>query len=179
MATTTKKDSAVKTAQETLEAVAEQNKKTLEDAVQAGTEAFTKGYEQFYNTAREQMDKAQKSAFENFDQISDFNRESVEALIVSGNVVVKGVEVVGKAVAAFAQDAAEANMAAVKQFSTATNPQEFMDMQTAWAKSAFEGFMAETSKLQDISVRVSNQAVQPINERINKAVEVFAKPIAA
>jgi len=100
-------------------------------------------------------------------------------MIVSGNVVAKGVEVVGKEVAAYAQDAAEANMAAVKQFSTATNPQEFMDMQTAWAKSAFEGFMAETSKLQDISVRVSNQAVQPINERINKAVEVFAKPIAA
>ncbi|MEK9708384.1 MAG: hypothetical protein VW618_11275 [Alphaproteobacteria bacterium] len=52
MATTNKKDSAVKTAQETLEAVAEQNKKTLEGAVQAGTEAFTKGYEQFYNTSR-------------------------------------------------------------------------------------------------------------------------------
>ncbi|MBO6783073.1 MAG: TIGR01841 family phasin [Alphaproteobacteria bacterium] len=176
---TTKKNGAAKTAQETLEAVAEQQKKTLENAVQAGTEAFTTGYEQFYNTAREQMDKAQKSVFENFDQLADFNRENVEAMIVSGNVVAKGVEVVGKEVAAYAQDTAEANMATAKKLSAAKNPQELMDLQTEWAKTAFDGFMAETAKLQDISVKVSNQAVAPLNERINKAVETFSKSIAA
>ncbi len=176
---TTKKNGAAKTAQETLEAVAEQQKKTLEDAVQAGTEAFTSGYEQFYNTTREQMDKAQKSVFSNFDQFADFNRENVEALIVSGNVVAKGVEVVGKEVAAYAQDAAEANMAAAKKIGSAKNPQDLMDLQAEWAKSAFDGFVAETTKLQDISVKVSNQAAQPLNDRINKAVETFTKSIAA
>ncbi len=54
-----------------------------------------------------------------------------------------------------------------------------MDLQSEWAKSAFDGFVAESSKLQDISVKVSNQASQPINERINKAVETFTKTIAA
>ena len=75
--------------------------------------------------------------------------------------------------------AAEANMAAAKKFSSAKNPQEMMDLQTEWAKTAFDGFVAEATKLQDISVKVSNQASQPINDRINKAVETFAKPIAA
>lgn len=177
--TTAKKTGAAKTAQETLEAVAEAQKKTIDDAIQAGTDAFAKGYEEFYNTTREKMDEAQKSAFENFDQISDFNRENVEAMIVSSNIVAKGFEVIGKEIAAFAQQAAEANMAAAKKLSSAKNPQEMMDLQTEWAKTAFDGFVAESTKLQDISVKVSNQAVQPINDRINKAVETFAKPIAA
>ena len=176
---TTKKTSAAKSAQDTLEAVAEAQKKTFDDAVQAGTDAFAKGYEEFYNTARDKMDEAQKSAFENFDQVSDFNRENVEAVIVSSNIVAKGFEVVGKEVAAYAQKAAEANMAAAKKLSSAKNPQDLMDMQAEWAKTAFDGFVAESTKLQDLSVKVSNQASQPISERINKAVETFSKPIAA
>lgn len=177
--TTAKKTGAAKSAQETLEAVAEAQKKTMDDSIQAGTDAFAKGYEEFYNTSREKMDEAQKSVFENFDQVSDFNRENVEAMIVSSNIVAKGFEVIGKEFAAFAQQAAEANMAAAKKFSSAKNPQEMMDLQTEWAKTAFDGFVAEATKLQDISVKVSNQASQPINDRINKAVETFAKPIAA
>jgi len=176
---TTKKNSAATTAQETLEAVAEAQKKTFDEALKAGADAFAKSYEEVYNQAREQMDKAQKSAFENFDQVSDFNRENVEAMIVSSNIVAKGFEVVGKEFAAYAQKAAEANMAAAKNLGSAKNPQDLMDMQADWAKNAFDGFLAETAKLQDISTKVSNQAAQPINERINKAVATFSNTIAA
>jgi len=176
---TTKKNSAATTAQETLEAVAEAQKKTFDEALKAGSVSFAKSYEEVYNQAREQMDKAQKSAFENFDQVSDFNRENVEAMIVSSNIVAKGFEVVGKEFAAYAQKAAEANMAAAKNLGSAKNPQDLMDMQADWAKNAFDGFLAETAKLQDISTKVSNQAAQPINERINKAVATFSNTIAA
>ena len=176
---TTKKNGAANAAQETLEAVAAAQQKTIEDAVQAGTDAFAKGYEQFYNQAREQLDKAQKSAFENIDQMTDFSRENAEALIVSGNIVAKGAEVVGKELAAYAQKAAEANIAAAQKLSAVKNPQEFLDLQAELAKAVFDDFIAESSKLQDMSAKVSNEAAQPLNERINKAVETFAKPIAA
>lgn len=176
---TTKKTASAKSVQETFETVAEAQKKSFDDALQAGTDTFAKGYEEFYNSAREQLAKAQQSIFGNFDEVSDFNRENVEAAIVSSNIVAKGFEVVGKEFAAYAQQAIEANMAAAKNLSTAKDPQELMDLQSEWAKSAFDGFVAESSKLQDISVKVSNQASQPINERINKAVETFTKTIAA
>lgn len=175
--TTAKKNGTA--AQETLEAVAEAQKKTIEEAVQAGTDAFAKGYEQFYNQAREQLDKAQKSAFENMDQITDFSRENAEALIVSGNIVAKGAEVVGKEFAAYAQKAAEANIEAAQKLSAVKNPQEFLDLQAELAKAVFDDFIAESSKLQDMSTKVSNEAAQPLNERLNKAVETFSKSIAA
>ena len=59
------------------------------------------------------------------------------------------------------------------------NPQEYLDLQTKLAKAAYDDFVAESVKLQDLSVKVSNEAAQPLNERLNKAVETFAKPIAA
>ena len=175
----TKKTAGTKTAQETLENLAEAQKKSFDDALQAGTEAFAKAYEEFYNSARDQMTKAQQSIFGNLDEVSDFNRDNVEAAIVSSNIVAKGFEVVGKEFAAYAEQASEANMAAAKNLSTAKDPQELIVLQSEWAKSAFDGFVSESSKFQDISVKVSNQASQPINERINKAVETFTKTIAA
>lgn len=176
---TAKKTSTANKAQETLETVAEAQKKTIEDAVQAGTDAFAKSYEQFYATAREQMDKAQKSALENIDQMTDFSRENAEALLLSGNIFAKGFEIVGKEFAAYAEKSIESNMAAAQKLGTVKNPQEFMDLQAKFAKAAFDDFVAESAKLQDLSVKVSSEAAAPLNERLNKAVETFAKPIAA
>jgi phasin family protein len=176
---TTKKTASFKTVEDTFETVVEAQKKTFDDAVQAGTDAFAKGYEDFYNSARQQVNKAQQSVFGNMDQASDFNRENVEAVIVSSNIVAKGFEVFGKEIAAYAQQVVEANMVAAKKLSNAKDPQELMDIQSECAKTAFDDFVSESTKLQDISTKVSNQASLPISERINKAVDTFAKSVAA
>jgi phasin family protein len=176
---TAKKTASPKTVEDTFETVVEGQKKTFDDAVQAGNDAFAKGYEDFYNSAREQMNKAQQSVFGNLDQASDFNRENVEAVIVSSNIVAKGFEVFGKEIAAYAQQTVEENMVTAKKLSAAKGPQELMDIQSECAKTAFDGFVAESTKLQDISTKVSSQASLPINERINQAVNTFAKSVAA
>lgn len=175
---TTKKETTGK-AQENLEAVAEAQKKSIEAAVKNGTEAFTKGYEKIYSASREQFDKANQSAFKNYDQFAEFNRETFDAMVVSGNVVAKGFEIVSKEVAAYAQKSAEANIAAAKRLSSVKNVQEAIDLQTSWAKESFDSFMAESAKLQDLSMKVANEAGAPINERINAAVEKLTKSVAA
>lgn len=175
---TTKKTDTAK-AQENLEAVAEAQKKTIEAAVKNGTEAFTKGYEKFYSASREQFDKANQAAFKGYDQFADFNRENFEAVVVSGNVMAKGIEVMSKELSSYAQQAAESNLSIAKKMSTVKNVQDALDLQTSWAKEAFDSFWSESAKLQDLTVKVSNEVSSPINERINAAVEQFTKPVAA
>lgn len=175
---TTKKSDSTK-AQENLEAVAEAHKKTIEAAVKNGTEAFTKGYEKMYSSSREQFDKANQAAFKGYDQLADFNRENFEAVVLSTNVMAKGFEVMSKELSAFAQQAAETNLATAKKLSTIKNMQDALDLQSSWAKDAFDSFWSESAKLQDLTVKVSNEATAPLNERINAAVEKFTKPIAA
>ena len=78
-----------------------------------------------------------------------------------------------------AEKTVEANVEAAQKLGAVKNPQEFLDLQAKLAKAAYDDFVAESAKLQDLSVKVSSEAAQPLNERLNKAVETFAKTIAA
>ena len=151
----------------------------IEAAVKAGAAAFTQGYEQVYANTKEQLDKVNEFAFKNYDELADFNKDTIEAVIASSNVVAKGVEEVGQEIAAYAQQAAEKNIETAKKLFAVRNVQDALDLQAEWAKTAFDGFVAESAKLQELSLQVSTQASQPISKQVNAAVEKFAKPITA
>lgn len=176
--TTAKKTGAAKTT-ETLEAAAADQQKKIEAAVKAGADAFTQGYEQAYTTTKEQMDKVNEFAFKNYDELADFNKETVEAVIASSNVVAKGVEDFGQELVSYTQKAAEKNIETAKKLFAVKNVQDAMDLQAEWAKMAFDSFVAESTKLQDMSVEVGAKAAEPLNKQVNAAVEKFSKPITA
>jgi phasin family protein len=175
----TKKSDSAKLAFDGVEAVAAKQKETIEAAVKAGTEAMGKGYEQAYSATKEQIEKANEMAFKNYDEFADFGKETYEAVVASSNIFAKGAEVIGKEVAAFAQASVESNMAIANKLFTAKNPQELLDLQGKWAKESFDTLLSETTKLQDMSVKVATETTAPINARVNAAVEKMAKPIAA
>jgi len=176
--TTAKKNGTTK-AKETIEAAAAAQQKNLEQAAKAGAEAIAQGYEQVYATTKEQMDKVNEFAFQNYDELADFNKETIEAMITSSNVVAKGVEDLGQELAAYAQQAAEKNIATAQKLFAVKNVQDAMDLQVEWAKSAFDGFVAESTKLQDMSMQLGTKASEPLSKQVNAAVEKFAKPITA
>ncbi len=166
-------------AKDTIESAAAAQQEKIEAAVKAGTDAFAQGYEQAYANAKEQMDKVNEFAFKNYDEIADFNKETVEAVIASSNVVAKGVEDFGQEIASYAQQAAEKNIETAKKLFAVKNVQDALDLQAEWAKTAFDGFVAESAKLQDMSLQVSAKASEPLSKQVNAAVEKFAKPITA
>ena len=176
--TTARKNGSAKTT-ETLEAAAVAQQKKLEDAVKAGADAFSQGYEQVYATTKEQMDKVNEFAFKNYDELADFNKDTIEAVITSSNVVAKGVENFGQEIASYAQQAAEKNIETAKKLFAVKSMQDAMDLQAEWAKLAFGSFLAESAKLQDMSVQVSSKAAEPLSKQVNAAVEKFSKPITA
>ena len=176
--TTAKKNGNAK-ATETLEAAAAAQQKQVEAAVKAGAEAFTQGYEQVYTKTKEQLDKVNEFAFQNYDDLADFNKDTIEAVIASSNVVAKGVEDLGQELAAYAQQAAEKNIETAKKLFAVKNVQDALDLQAEWAKTAFDGFVAESAKLQDMSQQLSTKASEPLSKQVNAAVEKFTKPITA
>lgn len=152
---------------------------TLESAAKAGAEAITQGCEQVYASTKEQMDKVNEFTSKNYDDLADFNKETLEAVIESSNLVAKGVEDLGQEIASYAQQATEKNIETATKLFAVKNVRDAVDLQAAWAKSVFEGFMAETAKLQGISQQVSTKASEPISKQVNLAVEKFSKPITA
>jgi phasin family protein len=176
---TSKKSDSAKLAIEGVEAVAAKQKETIEAAVKVSTEAMGKSYEQAYAMTKEQFEKANDMAFKGYDEYADFGKETIEAVVASSNILAKGAEVIGKEFAAFTQAAVESNMATAKKMFGLKSPQEILDFHGKWAKESFDTLLSETTKLQDMSMKIASESSAPINARVNAAVEKMAKPIAA
>ena len=62
---------------------------------------------------------------------------------------------------------------AAKSLAAAKSVQEAVELQTAWAKSALEAYIAQVSKASEIVSASIKDSVKPLNERVSAAVEKF------
>ena len=83
----------------------------------------------------------------------------------------KGAEALGAQAMAYSKKAVEDHVAAAKSLSGAKSVQEVIELQTTYAKSALDAYIAEVSKMSDIVSSSVKDAVKPLNERVTAAVE--------
>ena len=119
------------------------------------------------------MDKAIKTA----EEFVSFGQGNVEAVMKSSQIWAAGVQDLGKHFAATAQASMDETMANVKALSTVKSIKEAMELQTSFTKTSFEKLVAETGKLTDASMKLAEQALAPITERVTIATEKFARPV--
>ncbi len=136
------------------------------------------GYDQMLGTTREQMEKASTAAFKAYEEFSKFQKDNYDAYVAASTILAKGVENVGKAWAALTQEALENSAQTAKALLGAKTLREAVDLQNDWAKSNFDKLLAESTKLSEMTVKVTNEAFGPINSRVNVAVEKLLKPVA-
>ncbi len=79
---------------------------------------------------------------------------------------------------AMTQHQFEASVAAAKAVLGCTSLRQMVDLQTDLARTNFDKFVADGSKLSEISLKVANETLEPIQARVNVAVEKFIKPAA-
>ena len=118
------------------------------------------GFEKTQTEVKSTMDKAVKS---------------VEAFMKSSQIWAAGVQDLHKTFAATAQAQVEAAMGTMKAMSGVKSIKEAMDLQTTMARASMETAMAETGKLTDASVKLTEQALAPITARVTLAVEKFGR----
>lgn len=138
-----------------------------------------KSFDQFFGQAKEQADKAQVQGTKALEDIAKFSKENLDAVVSASTVYAKGFETVGKAFYALSQETVEASAAVAKALLGVKTLKEAVDLQTDFAKTTFDKFVAEGTKLSEISIKVANEALEPINARVNVAVEKFLKPAVA
>lgn len=137
-------------------AAAETAKSTGEQFTAAGNVAF--------------KDAVEKS----LAQLNEFNthsKKNLEAVIASVTASTKGVEALSAEAMAYSKKAVEEQVAAAKSLSGAKSFQEAIELQTAYAKSALDAYIAGVSKMSDIMTASVKDSVKPLNERVTAAVE--------
>ena len=141
--------------------------KQIEDAVEVGR----KSIEQALNVTSGQLEKVSEVFVNNFDEMSVMKKESFDALVKSGEVLTKGTESLGKAFFDCVQVSAEASFEKSKAMMAAKTVKDFVDIQSDIARTNFDNMLSESTRLSEMSIRVANEAFDPLKAQFNTGFE--------
>ena len=98
-------------------------------------------------------------------------KRNMEALTASVTAAAKGAETLGAMAMAYSKKAFEDQVAQAKALATAKSIQEVVELQTAFAKTAMEGYIAELNKASETVSTTVKDSLRPLNERATAVVE--------
>jgi phasin family protein len=128
--------------------------------------------ETFTAEAKRSMEENVERMSKGIEDVTQFGQENVEALVASGKVVAKAAEDINAEVMAYSKKAYEDAMAASKEMTQARSVTEFFEKNTAFAKSSFEGWVAQATRVNEMYSQAAKEAFAPINARLTAAAEM-------
>ena len=136
----------------------------IETAMKTGTEALKANF-----------DKAVK----NYDQFVGYGKDTVEAYVKAATVAGKGAETLHNEIYSYSKQSMEESIAAAKALLGTKSVHEAFELQTDYAKTAFEAYVGELTKLSELFVSTTKDAFEPLQGRVAKWVEVVQNSRAA
>ena len=172
---------AAANAAQPLESAMNTSRETAENAYKMSTEMATKGYEKLVGLSKEQMDAANNAHaqwFKGYEDAMAFQRDTVDAMMQSGNVFAQGVQAMNRAFLGMTQSTMEDSVGAAREVMGCKSLKELMDVQTGLFKTGFDRFVTESGKLTEQSMKVAEQTAEPLTSRSNDVLERVFKPMA-
>lgn len=117
--------------------------------------------------AKEQFEKLA----EGIEKMSAFNQENFDAMVKSSEVATKAAEGFSNELSTYSKKAFEDTVAAAQDFASAKNVTELFEKQTAFAKSYFEGFVQQASKMNEMVASTAKDVSTPLNARMSAATD--------
>ena len=121
--------------------------------------------------------KAFKDGFEKaaaaFGEFNAFSKDNVDAFVASASTAGKSAEKINAEVAAYAKQTLETGVETAKKAATVKSMQELVELQSDYAKSSFETYVGEMTKLTDMCASSVKDAFKPLNKRVSAAVELM------
>lgn len=144
---------------------AETVKKTIDQASAQASKTQAAGAKVF-------RDSVEKSVA-GLAELNAHSKKNLEAVVESATVAQKGAEALGQQALAYSKKNWEDGVNAAQTLAQARSVQELVELQTSYAKSAIESYLAEFNKATDLYTASVKDAFKPINERVTATVETF------
>ena len=124
-------------------------------------------------TAKTTTAKAAKTvtAPKAIEDVTAFGQLNVDALTKASELATKAAEGINEEITSFSKKSFDDSVAAAKDLGSAKTPTEFFEKQSAFAQSAFEGFVAQATKMNEIFTSTAKEITAPIGERFEAATE--------
>ncbi|MGI9169561.1 MAG: phasin family protein [Caulobacteraceae bacterium] len=104
-------------------------------------------------------------------EMNAYSKKNLEAVVASVTAATRGAETLGARAIAYSKKSMEDRVAAAKTLAGAKGLQEVVELQTAFAKSAFESYVAEVHSMSETVAASVKESMSPINERVTALVE--------
>ena len=143
---------------------AEKDFATADINFNAGADAFKAGFDK---------------AIAGYDSVVGYGKDTAEALIKSATVAGKGAETLHGEIYAYAKQSMEESIAAGKAILGAKSVHEAIELQTGFAKSAFENYVAELTKFNQLFTATAKDSFAPLQARAQAWVDVVQTNAAA
>jgi phasin family protein len=159
--TTAKAKTDAQSAAEKMQAV---GKETMETVMRTGSEAASKGFEQAIGATRSQVDAAVKG----YDDIAKFNRGNIDAFVEASVAATRGFDAIKDEMIALTRSSLEDSVKAAQAFSGARTAKDFVDLQTQYMKNSYERLVATSSKLSEMTLKLTQDSFSPLAARASK-----------
>lgn len=108
-----------------------------------------------------------------FEEMNDFNKGNIEALVESSRVAAKAAETLSQHAAETARKNFEQATAAMKSMASVKTPTELFQLQSDLARKSFDDMIAEMSKTSETMLKLAGDVFQPLSNRFAVAADKF------
>src|SRR6516164_11860544 len=125
------------------------------------------------------MKSGLEKALKGYDAFLGYGKETAEAVMKSATVAGKGVESINNELYSFSKQSIEDSVAATKAVMGSKSVHEAFEFQTDFAKSAFEAYVAEMSKISELATTATKDSFAPFKGRVQAWLDVVQSTRAA
>ena len=118
--------------------------------------------------------KRDKTMFNQFEDFQKLNKDGIDLAVKSFGATTKNVQAIATETADYSKKAFEQSSAVVEKLVGAKTLDKAFEIQSDFAKSAYEGFVAYASKLGELYTDIAKDSVKPYEAIISK-VQAAAK----
>lgn len=103
------------------------------------------------------------------EDFQKFSKQQLDAVNSATASVAKGLQEIATESSDYSKKAFAASSAVVEKLLGAKSVESAIQIQTEFAKSAYEGFVAQASKINEIYVKLASEAFKPVETAFAKA----------
>lgn len=104
----------------------------------------------------------------NFEDLQQVGKENVDIALKSMGALSKGTQAIAVEVADYSKKAFEDSTAALEKMFGVKSLEKAIEVQTEYAKTAYEGFVAKASKIGELYADLAKESYKPFETMIAK-----------
>ena len=102
------------------------------------------------------------------EDIQQYGKEHLETVVASATTVQNGIQAIASAYGDYTKKSFEETKSFVEKLSTAKSLDKALELQTDFAKSAYESFVADAQKIAGLYGDLAKQTFKPVESLVAK-----------